>query len=469
MLAWLPFLSRPLSSDEGGFLMVAGQWHPGTSLYGNYWVDRPPLLIALFALAHAGGGAVALRVIGALCVTSSVVLAGWLGKIGAPRTPSAPPLCAAVAAVFLIAPGFGAPEVDGEILAVPFVLLSLCLALRASQLQVSRSARWWLAGGVAAMAAGLVKQSVLDGLVVGAVVVGRMILIDRRSGLRAGGWFAAGASSALAVAVAGAAAIGTSPTGLWTAVVSFRFRAAAVLGGSSGSPATGQRATQLVHELLVSGAPLLIALALWAVLRRHQSAEAAALRWPLVALLAWEGFGVAFGGSYWLHYLIGLVPGLILSTCVLTQHTWRLRALTGATIGYASVTAGIALGSLAGQGNTSSDAAVESYLREHALPNQTAVVAFGHPNILENVGLDSPYANLWSLPVKVRDPSLTDLTAVLASTDRPTWVVISGASLASWGVDTTTAQAALDAHYREVSIEDEYVVYRERAAAHPAS
>ena len=41
----MPFLARPLSPDEGGFLLVASQWEPGTSLYGHYWVDRPPLLM----------------------------------------------------------------------------------------------------------------------------------------------------------------------------------------------------------------------------------------------------------------------------------------------------------------------------------------------------------------------------------------------------------------------------------------
>ena len=58
-LGWLPFVGRSLSPDEGGLLTVAGQWAPGSSLYGDYWVDRPPLLIGLFALADGLGGVVA--------------------------------------------------------------------------------------------------------------------------------------------------------------------------------------------------------------------------------------------------------------------------------------------------------------------------------------------------------------------------------------------------------------------------
>lgn len=53
--------------------MVVGQWSPGTSLYGNYWVDRPPLLIGLFQLAYlGGGGAVTLRLMGI-----AAVMAPW--------------------------------------------------------------------------------------------------------------------------------------------------------------------------------------------------------------------------------------------------------------------------------------------------------------------------------------------------------------------------------------------------------
>jgi hypothetical protein len=61
----LPGLGHALRPDEAGFLAVAQQWHAGgTSLYGSYWVDRPPLLISIFGVAHvarwmAGGRAAA--------------------------------------------------------------------------------------------------------------------------------------------------------------------------------------------------------------------------------------------------------------------------------------------------------------------------------------------------------------------------------------------------------------------------
>ena len=69
-LVRLPFLLLPLSPDEGGYLLVASQWAPGSSTYGDYFVDRPPLLMGLFGLADALGGAVPLRLLGLLAAVA---------------------------------------------------------------------------------------------------------------------------------------------------------------------------------------------------------------------------------------------------------------------------------------------------------------------------------------------------------------------------------------------------------------
>src|SRR5436190_2014618 len=77
----LPTLGRPLEPDEAGLLMVAGQWHPGGgSLYGSYWVDRPPVLIGLFEIADQLGGAVPLRILGCLAAAAVILLAALLGR-----------------------------------------------------------------------------------------------------------------------------------------------------------------------------------------------------------------------------------------------------------------------------------------------------------------------------------------------------------------------------------------------------
>src|SRR6478609_3539986 len=53
----LPFLATDPRRDEAGFLLVGQQWNgAGSSLYGDYWVDRPPLLITIFRIASQLGG-----------------------------------------------------------------------------------------------------------------------------------------------------------------------------------------------------------------------------------------------------------------------------------------------------------------------------------------------------------------------------------------------------------------------------
>ncbi|MGY2702615.1 hypothetical protein [Nocardioides sp. HB32] len=450
--AWLPFLTLPLSPDEGGFLMVAGQWAPGSSLYGDYWVDRPPLLITLFQIADLAGGAVPLRLLGIVAAVASVLLAASLGRLLAPGQRSAPVAAAATAAVFLATPFFGTTEVDGELLAVPFVLAGLVALVRG----------WWWPAGVLAVAAAAVKQSEAD-VVVAALVVAAQLLWQRRPAdcLRAVAAFSAGAVSALALVLWWAAVHGTDPAGLWDAVVTFRGQAAEVIS-SSASEATDQRAHGVATSFVVSGAAGLLLVALVPGRRRHRPATAAPVDVRLLAgaVLAWEVMVVLAGGSYWLHYLLATVPGLVLLVIVTVRYRPQRWRWTAAVLGYAGVTAAAAVVALAVTGpRSSSDVAVEQYLTGHEQPGDTGVVAFGDPAILQGAGLSSPYPLLWSLPVRVRDPQLTQLARLLAGPDRPTWVVVDGATLATWGVDEAAAQPVLDRRYELRTVVGDWHVF----------
>jgi hypothetical protein len=107
-----------------------------------------------------------------------------------------------------------------------------------------------------------------------------------------------------------------------------------------------------------------------------------------------------------------------------------------------------------------SEQEVASWLAATAQPGDTAVVAFGVPSILESAGLESPYPNLWSLPVRVRDPQLHDFRAVLTGPERPTWLVISGVGLWTWGVDPAGAQPLIKLHYEYVDDVAGYRIFR---------
>ena len=60
-------------ADEAGFTLVARAWHPlPDSVYGAYFVDRPPPMIALFKVSDRIGGPLFIRVLGAVACAALV-------------------------------------------------------------------------------------------------------------------------------------------------------------------------------------------------------------------------------------------------------------------------------------------------------------------------------------------------------------------------------------------------------------
>ena len=445
-LVRLPFATQPLSPDEGGYLLVASQWSPGSSVYGSYFVDRPPLLIALFGLADELGGAVPLRVLGLTAVVVSVLLAGRLaGTTGA-----------LLSAALLSTPLFDGMEVDGEILAVPFVLGAFTFLIRSlrGRSDLDRYGAAFVAG-VLATGATLVKQNMVDGLVVCAVLlVGLAVQRQWWEAVTRAAAFAAGVVGAVTIALTFADLRGTGPRELWDALVTFRAQAAAVINASAASTNAERFHTMLLAGL-VAGVPMVV-VAASVNLRRP-------VREPLLVcaaavVLVWEVAGALLGGSYWQHYLIALVPGLVLLTTACGGGRW-LRAAAG----YSAACAGLTLAfALVHPVHLAADAAVANYLREESRPGDTVVVAFGHANIVEAAGLQSPYEHLWSLSARVRDPQLADFDQVIGGSSAPRWIVVAGDSLATWGIDSTAAQATLDSRYREVTSAGDWHVFERR-------
>lgn len=449
----MPFLWRPLSPDEGGFLLVASQWAPGTSLYGDYWVDRPPVLIGLFALADGLGDPWALRLLGTLAVVATVLLAAVVGRLAAPGTRTGPLLAAATAAVFTATPLFGGSVVNSELLALPFVMAGLAATLAsAAATQAPRTLGWAVVAGAAGMLAVLSKQSQVDVFVVVLVLV----LLTRRVELLLG--VATGALLTLVAALQVSQHLGTSPGDLWDAVVTFRRDAAQVIAESA-TATTPRRLVGMLAALAASAAPFVV-VGLLVRLRRPAAYGVRDLRWPALALLSWELVVVLLGGSYWLHYLMGLVPGLVLLAAAAAQR----RVAPGPTVVLpylaAAVSALVTVVYVAAVPIDRPEAPVIDYLESESAPGDTAVVAFGGANILRETGMTSPYEELWSLPVRVRDPELTELTAVLAGDDAPTWVVANGDSLETWGLDATRADRVLRDRYRLVATAGRFSIFR---------
>jgi hypothetical protein len=453
LLGWLPFLWRPLSPDEGGYLIVASQWGPGSSLYGDYWVDRPPVLIGLFALADGLGGPWALRLLGCVAVVATVLLAALVGRLAAPATRIGPMLAAGTAAIFTSTRLFGGTAVNCEVLALPFILAGLAAAI-ASTTASSHVRALTLAGaaGAAGALAALTKQSQLD--VFAAVLV--LAVVTRRPRLLVGAL--AGAGLTLAVTLQVSHALGTPPLELWDALVTFRGEAAQVIAASS-TETTPRRFAGMIGALFLSAAPF-VAVGLLVRLRGPATYGVVDLRWPALGVLGWELFVVMFGGSFWLHYLMGLVPGLVLLAAAASQRKLRSGPTIVLPYAAAAVSTLVTFAVVLALPLDRKEIPAIDYLRAEAEPGDTAVVAFGAANILRETGLTSPYEDLWSLPVRVRDPELTEFSALLLGDDAPTWVVTQGAEVDTWGVDGEEADRILRDRYELAATAGDFTIFR---------
>jgi hypothetical protein len=181
---------------------------------------------------------------------------------------------------------------------------------------------------------------------------------------------------------------------------------------------------------------------------------------PAYIVLAVEVVAAFLGGSYWLHYLLGLIPGVVLLAAAFAQRPAPVTRSIGGSFVVAGLSGAIAIGSLAIHPTQRPEDAAVRYLDEHGSKGDTGVVVLGAANIVRDAGLRAPYPYLWSLPARVRDRDLGTLDGLLRSQDRPTWVVVADGAVVEWGLDFTKAQAELDADYERVTTAGKFTIYR---------
>ena len=430
-----------VGGDEAGFLMVGAGWHRGTSLYGDYWVDRPPLLIWLTELA---GGVTTLRALGLLASVLTLLGIAWAAQLV--RGPDAARWAAGAAALFGAAQWLGVARVNGEMLATPFVAWSIALTLYA----VLRT-RWCvpaaISAGALAVCALAIKQSVIEAFVFAIVLALAMSFQrpdSRRVVVRVLAWGALGGAVTAAILLIGADARGTSPSDLFDAVIRFRAEAGEVIR-SSASDATPLRLLVMMGTWTISGLGAATVLAVW-----HGGRHREPVLLATAATLLCSLFIALFGGSYWAHYLIQMIPAASLAVGLLVHRVpvRMMRRMAAATVAVSLANLVFAIGFESD--DNGQQHVVGTWLRDARQPTDTAVVTFGQPNVLYEAKLPSPYKYLWSLPVRTRDSNLRELSAVLTSPDRPTWVV-NWSGLDSWGVEPGRTQAVLRDAYRKAA------------------
>ncbi|WP_138759689.1 hypothetical protein [Modestobacter altitudinis] len=433
------YVPRPLRNDEGGYLLVARQWHTGGEfLYGDYFVDRPPLLMLIFRLASLVEWDQAIRVL-AIPFVLLFVLAGWRAGtlLGGPAGGR---WAAVVAAGVMCSPGLAAEQADGELFGAAFVMAAIALALSAWHADSGTGRLCWAgAAGVAAAAAPLVKQNLLEGLVLlaGLVLYGCWSHdgAARHRALRIAPAALVGALVPCALALVWLTAARSGLSAAWRDLVAFRGAAFDTIWASS-PDASIRRAWLLVGLGLVTG--LLPVVLTWFL---------AASRFPrhgqpgvrtITALLVFGVGAIVAGGSYWPPYLLQLAPAAVLAAGAMAPSV----SVAGAWMRGCSrtVVAAAVLGTLvsgvvhATVPQVSYSQRIGEWLADSKAPSDTGLVAYGNAAVLETADMPSPYPHLWSVPMRTLDPEQTRLRATLGGPGAPAWIVqVTG--LDSWGID----------------------------------
>ncbi|MPZ97415.1 MAG: hypothetical protein GEU96_21490, partial [Propionibacteriales bacterium] len=144
-----PFVGDPLDRDEAGYLLVARHWHgDGPHLYGDLWVDRPPLLILYYRLSDSIAGETGVRLLGCLVVTLLVLGAALAGRQlgGKAGAGWAGLIAAALGSSYALA----AETVNAELPAAALVMVSCASTLTAVRGRVRTQYVLGLVAGVSA-------------------------------------------------------------------------------------------------------------------------------------------------------------------------------------------------------------------------------------------------------------------------------------------------------------------------------
>jgi 4-amino-4-deoxy-L-arabinose transferase-like glycosyltransferase len=415
ILLRIPWLDAPLNRDEGGDALIAQAWGHGPFAYGHLFLDRPPLLLALYRL---GGDTTGIRIIGAVAAALLVVTTTLLATRVAGRR--AAPYAAAITALLASSFALRAVLTPAELLAAVPASAAILLLVMAFESERRKSFLLLVASGALAATALLIKQSFADALAAGAVaiVVAKLTGASwRETGRRAAG-FASGIALTGAALTAWALATHTTASQIWFALFGFRLDATHALAGSK----FGGRFTRLDVPILHSGLAIAIPVALIgiALLKVRPAIKSALFAWLLVA-----GVGILLGGSYWPHYMIAVVSVTAVGcAALLARHTpiglAAVAALAAAAIVVAEPTA------LHDGGDRYDRAAVTvaDYLHARAMPGESAYVLYTNANVLYYSGLKPAFPYNWSLMMESIPGAVSKLRHDLASPQkRPTWLV----------------------------------------------
>jgi 4-amino-4-deoxy-L-arabinose transferase-like glycosyltransferase len=451
----VPFLFTGLSTDEGGYAYVAQQWSRGDHLYDEVWLDRPQgLLLTYRALLWIDDSGWTIRlgtVLAAVTITVALGVIGWLlvdRRVG---------VAAAFGyAVIGVAPHLEGMTLNGELLASVPATASIALAVAWWRRSTSL---WWLAGaGVLAGIAVTMKQSGIDGIVVGLVIV---VLATRGvHRLRATGTFLAGVAAPLLACVLHGVSVGWSA--YWSAIVGYQLSAIGGAGSNAGTRWSDftRHAGDVALDLVVI---VVLAAFGWRLLDRS-------VRWPVGAWLVAGLVGINLGGSYWPHYFMQPLPALVLlaAVAIVAIPSARWRRVAAAAVLLPTVGWLVALIPMSPQRRADTipydalakrDDRIAAVVRSSTAPSDQIYVLESEAYLYFAAQRESSYPYLWGKPIDKIPDALPRLRAMLASPERPVLVILDTSDPDS--VDPSGALAAeLAGHYRPDTVVDGVTILR---------
>jgi 4-amino-4-deoxy-L-arabinose transferase-like glycosyltransferase len=422
----LPFLTTPLSVDEGGYGYVAHWWATGADLYGDIWVDRPQGILLLYRWAEAlpGSDRLDIRLMAALWSCAIAVVLGLLiTRVAGRRAGAAAALLSGLLSTSPVIEGFSA---NGELMATLPALIALALTAR---WQARGGLRVMFVAGLFAGAAVLVKQSGYDG----GLAAGLWLLLaawrgwrPAREALRALGALALGV-----VLIVGCSALHGALTGFhdwWFAVADYRLSVESVATGS-----VSEKFSLFTDSLRTAGpvVGMLTALALpglWLALRRPETTLLAL--WFALSLT-----GFALGGLFHGHYYVGpLTPLCALAALALAAVPPRLGLALGLAAlilpvykAWPAYTAdGTTARSLASTSDSRvvTDGAVGRYLHAHTRKGDRVYALYADASLYLAAGRRSPYPYLWFLGIEHIPGALQRLRDTLAGPVAPRYIAV---------------------------------------------
>jgi hypothetical protein len=421
-----------LTVDESGYAYVASRWTDAAGgIYGDQFLDRPPLLVALYRGALAFADVAGVHLLATISVLALVALVGLATKYVCNDDRGAA-VAMLVAAALASSPMLGAIAANGELLAAPFAAGALvCLFVTFDGGQ-----RRWLPAflaGICAAGASLIKQSNVDmafaGMFVATIItvlpIGPTAHLRMRARAAIPGALLAGLALPWLLTLVWAQIWGPGISEMFDALVGFRTDAIAAIGSTS-EVASTRRALQLLAVALFAGMIPLLMTSVRPAMRELAGRNKLPHALVLATSITIAATTIAAGGSFWRHYLVQLiVPLSVLAGVAMSK---RSRTIGFELAVVATVIVSVVSVAISYEWNSrypfyANELAVSQTIAHSANDSDRIFVLYGRASVVRESGLESAMPYQWTLMMRARHDAIPMLKETIGSEGAPEWIV----------------------------------------------